>query len=152
MSISAESVKQLREETGVSIGKCKQALEEANGDMDKAREVLKSYQEKAAAKKADRELGAGMVASYVHGNGQMGSLVALQCETDFVAKNEDFVKLANDIAMHVTAMGNDDMESLLEESFIKNPEQTIQGLVDAHIQKLGERIVLANVVRITAKA
>jgi elongation factor Ts len=105
MEISMEMVKQLRDETNVAIMQCKRALEEAGGDMDKARMALRKKSADIAAKKADRELAAGVVASYIHGNNTIGALVELNCETDFVAKNEDFKKLAYDIAMHVAAVG-----------------------------------------------
>lgn len=148
-NVTAEQVKELRDETGISIGKCKEALEEAGGDMDKAREVLKEASAKAAAKKADRELGAGIIVAYVHSNQQVGTLLEMNCETDFVAKNEDFVALANDIAMHITAMSSESKESLLEESFVKNPELTIAKLLEEGIQKLGERIEIGNFTRTT---
>lgn len=144
-----DDIKALRDETGVSIGKCKEALEEANGDMDAAREVLRSFSEKAAAKKADRDLGAGMVVSYIHGNGQIGALLELNCETDFVAKNEDFVALANDIALHITAMMPETKEDLLAQPFVKNPEVTIESLIKEGIQKLGERIEVGAFSRIS---
>ena len=144
-----DDIKALRDETGVSIGKCKEALEEAGGDMDKAREILRSFSEKAAAKKADRDLGAGMIVSYVHSNGQIGALVELNCETDFVAKNEDFIALANDIALHITAMMPETKEELLEQPFVKNPEVTIEGHIKEGIQKLGERIELGAFSRLS---
>lgn len=104
MAISTDDVKKLREETGISVMQCKAALEEADGDMEKARIILEKKSKAAAAKKSDRELGAGCVASYIHGEGTVGALVELLCETDFVARNEDFKKLAYDIAMQVAAV------------------------------------------------
>jgi len=101
--ISTEQVKALRDSTGISIMQCKKALEEADGDMDKARIILEKQSKAVAMKKSDRSLGAGVVSSYIHTTGSIGSLVELSCETDFVAKNEDFKKLAYDIAMHVAA-------------------------------------------------
>ena len=83
---------------------CKKALEEAGGDMEKAVEILARKSADIARKKGDREFGAGVIASYIHGNHEVGTLVQLSCETDFVAKNEEFVKLAYDIAMHAAAM------------------------------------------------
>ena len=147
MTISAEDVKKLRDETGVSIGKCKEALEEAEGNMEKAREVLKSFSEKAAAKKSDRELGAGMIVSYIHSNGQMGTILELNCETDFVAKNEGFVALANDIAMHITAMMPENRQELLSQPFVKNPENTVEEMIKQATQKMGERIELGSYTR-----
>lgn len=104
MAITTEQIKQLRDETGVSIAQCKQALEESQGDMDKARAILGEKSAASAAKKADRELGAGAVAAYVHATGTVGAMVELRSETDFVSKNEDFRKLAYEIAMHIAAM------------------------------------------------
>lgn len=102
MDISTDDVKALREKTGVSIMQCKKALEEANGDMEQAVVLLKKRAGAIAEKKADRELGAGSIAEYVHNN-EVGALVHLSCETDFVSKNEDFVALAREIAMQVAA-------------------------------------------------
>lgn len=100
-----EQVKALRDETGVAVMQCKKALEEAGGDMDKARMALRKKSGELAAKKGDRALGSGVVAAYIHGDaGSIGAMVELSCETDFVAKNEDFKKLAYDIAMHVAAL------------------------------------------------
>jgi len=101
---STEEIKQLRDETGVSIMQCKKALEEAGGDMEKARVILRKASAAIAAKKSDRELGAGVAAAYTHTGGTVVGTVVLACETDFVAKNEEFAKLAYDIAMHVAAM------------------------------------------------
>jgi elongation factor Ts len=149
MEISVEQIKALREETGVSIGKCKQALVEAAGDMDKARELLREISAKAAAKKSDRELGAGIVQSYIHPNNTLGVLLKLSCETDYVARNEDFVALAGDIAMHIAAMGTETLEELPEQPFIKNPELTIGKLIEAATLKIGERLEVAEFSRFT---
>lgn len=146
MEISLELIKTLREETGVSIAKCKEALTEAGGDIEKARVVLASYSESAIAKKADRELGAGIIASYIHNSKLLGSLIELNCETDYVAKHEDFVALANDIAMHATAMGST-LETIMSEQFVKNPDMTISDLIAAATQKLGERISIRRISR-----
>ncbi len=97
-------VKQLRDETNVAIMQCKKALEDAGGDMEKARIALRKKSAEIATKKADRTLGSGVVAAYIHGNSTVGAMVELNCETDFVAKNEDFKQLAYDIAMHVAAV------------------------------------------------
>ena len=147
MEISVEQIKALREETGVSIGKCKEALTEANGDMDAARSLLRSLSAKAAAKKADREIQAGIVQSYIHPNNSIGVLIKLACETDYVARNEDFISLAGDIAMHIAAMGTESVEELLEQPFVKNPEITISGLIEESVLKIGERIEVAEFVR-----
>ena len=101
--ITTELVKELRDATGVSVMQCKKALEEAGGDMGKALVILKKRSSAIAEKKADRALGAGTIQAYIHGNKTVGALVHLSCETDFVAKNEEFIALAYDIAMQVAA-------------------------------------------------
>lgn len=103
MEITSAQIKELREKTGISVMQCKKALEEAAGDMDKAIIILKKKRSEAADKKSDRKLGAGAVGSYIHNTKEAAALVLLASETDFVSKNEEFVALANDIAMHVTA-------------------------------------------------
>lgn len=144
-----EDIKALREESGVSIMKCKQALEEASGDMNKAREILREISSKAAAKKADRDLGAGIVQAYIHPNNTIGVLINLSCETDYVAMNKDFIALANDIAMHIAAMMPEDVVGLLEQPFVKNPEVTISKLIEEATLKIGERIEVAEFTRYT---
>ncbi len=101
--ITMDQIKELRDVTGVSVMQCKKALEEANGDQEKAILLLRKISGDVASKKAERNLGSGTVASYVHGNHGVGSMVILSCETDFVAKNEDFRALAYNIAMHIAA-------------------------------------------------
>ncbi len=103
MEITSAQLKELRDATGISVMQCKKALEEAGGDMDKARIILQKKGGEIALKKSDRVLGAGVIGSYVHGTHEVASLVHLACETDFVAKNEEFVALAREIAMQVTA-------------------------------------------------
>jgi elongation factor Ts len=103
MEITLDTVKQLRDKTGVSIMQCRKALEEAEGDMDKAEVILKKRSGAAADKKADRELGAGAIGTYVH-DGVVGAMILLSSETDFVSKNEEFGDLARAIAMHVAAV------------------------------------------------
>lgn len=104
MAITTEQIKELRDTTGVSVMQCKKALEEAGGDMDKAKVILAKLSARAAEKKADRSLGAGTVAAYIHAGGAVGSMVELSCETDFVSKNEEYKELAREIAMQVAAM------------------------------------------------
>lgn len=100
--VSIDQIKELRERTGISIGQCKKALEDAGGDLEKAVVLLSKKGGDIAAKKSGRELKSGVVDAYIHG-GKVGAMVELFCETDFVAKNEDFKKLAYDIAMQVAA-------------------------------------------------
>jgi elongation factor Ts len=102
MEISIDVIKTLRDKTGVSVAQCKKALEEAGGDIEKAEVLLRKKSGAAADKKSDRELGAGVIGSYVH-DGAVGAMVVLSCETDFVAKNPEFPALAREIAMQVAA-------------------------------------------------
>lgn len=104
MKVTTEEVRKLREKTGISIMQCKKALEDADGDHEKAIVILKKKGSAVAGKKATRELNSGSVQAYVHGTGDVGSMVELRCETDFVAKNKEFISLAYDIAMHVAAV------------------------------------------------
>lgn len=99
-----DEVKQLRDATGVSIMQCKKALEEAGGDIEKAKVVLRKLSAGAAARKSDRELGSGTIQAYVHTGNQVAAVVVLACETDFVSKNAEFIKLAYEIALHTAAM------------------------------------------------
>ena len=101
--ITSEQVKELRDLTGISIMQCRKALEEANGDMEKAKTFLRKKGADVAAKKADRTLGASRIAAYVHSSGNVAAMVELSCETDFVAKNEEFYNTARDIAMQIVA-------------------------------------------------
>ena len=137
--ISAESVKQLREKTGISVVQCKKALEDAGGDFDAALTLLSEASADIAKKKGDRELAAGTVAAYVHATKQMGALVLLNCETDFVSKNQEFADLAYAIAMHAAAMRPENKQALLEQPYIKDPSKTIARLLEEAVQKFGER-------------
>lgn len=147
MEITADMIKVLRDETGVSVMQCKKALEEAGGDMEKARIALRELAKVQAEKKAERTIGAGMITSYIHSNKKMGVILQLNCETDFVAQNEEFVAAANQIAMHVGAMDPEDLTALLAQPFLLNPEITIQQVVDNVIQKTGERVEIGRFVR-----
>ena len=142
-----DTIKELREETGLSFAQIKKALDEVGGDKEKARAVLSQYSAAQAEKKAERELGAGVVSAYIHTNKTVGVLVELACETDFVAKNEEFIELAHDIAMHICAMaptsidnedGLGEETALMKQSFIKNGELTVEQRIQAAVQKFGE--------------
>ncbi len=143
---SAEQIKELREETGVSVGEIRAALEEAKGDVAAALEVLKRRGAAIAEKKASREVHEGRVETYVHG-GTIGAMVALLCETDFVARSSDFQELAHDLAMQIAAMDPQSDEELLASPFIKDPNQTIQQRIEATVAKVGENIRVGRFVR-----
>ena len=104
MAVSLDQIKELREMTGVSMMGCKKALEENDGDIQKTVDYLRKKGEAKAAERSDRSTSQGVVSSYIHGNARLGVLLQLGCETDFVAKTDDFKALAYDIAMHVAAM------------------------------------------------
>ena len=151
-----DTIKELREETGLSFAQIKKALDEANGDKEKAREVLAQYSSAQAEKKADREIVQGVVSAYVHGSGTIGVILELGCETDFVAKNEEFVALARDLAMHVCAMaptsinnedGLGEETALMKQAFIKDPELTVEQKIQAAIQKFGENTKVTRFTR-----
>jgi elongation factor Ts len=118
-NISVEQIKSLRDETGISVMQVKKALEQANGDVAKAKILLQKKGAEIAAKKSDRTLAAGLIASYIHSNGAFGALVELGCETDFVARNPEFKELAEDIAMQVVAQN----PSFLRETDIAEEER-----------------------------
>jgi elongation factor Ts len=131
MEITTELVKELRDKTGVSVMQCKKALEETGGDMEKATMLLLKKSADIASKKSDRTLGAGVVSTYVHSTGNVGVMLELLCETDFVAKNEEFKALARDIAMHATATNpqflkmediDEHANGLAKEMFLKEVE------------------------------
>ncbi|MEX0917977.1 MAG: elongation factor Ts [Candidatus Paceibacterota bacterium] len=122
MDISSAQIKELRDQTGISVMQCKKALEEAGGDMDKARIILEKRRSEAAAKKSDRALAAGTVGVYVHNTNEVAAMVLLACETDFVAKNEEFSTLAREIAMHVAAQAPE---------FVSRDEVTDEALTKA---------------------
>lgn len=151
MAVTAQEIKQLRDKTGVSMMQCREVLEEAGGDMDKALELLKQKGAVSASKKSDRDLGAGTVQAYIHGQGSIGAMVELLCETDFVARNEEFQTLAKDIAMQVAAtddsMLDEGVQTVLAQPFFKDPSVTIGGLIEAAVQKFGERTELGRFVK-----
>lgn len=146
---TTEQVKKLRDETGVSIMQCKKALEDAKDDMEKAKIILRKKGGDIAAKKSDRTLGSGTIASYIHANGGVASMVELSCETDFVAGNDEFKTLARDLAMQVTATNpefvrkediTDEVRSKVAEVFAAEVaskpeamrEKILQGKLDAY--------------------
>ncbi len=193
-TISSEQIKELRNQTGISVMQCKKALEETGGDMEKALVVLRKKGAEVAAKKSDREFGAGVIGVYVHNTNEVAAMVQLACETDFVAKNEQFVALARDIAMQVAALNPTfikreevdeeaqeaakavfsaevqdkpaDLQEkilqgkldayfkeqiLLEQSFVKNLEQTIGDMLKGAIQAFGENIDVIAIERLSVK-
>ena len=155
MAITTADIKALRDLTGAGIMDSKRALEEAGGNMDKAQEILREKGIASAAKKSDRQTDQGLVESYIHSGGRIGAMVEANCETDFVARTEDFKTLAHDIAMQVAAMNPkyvdestipegeevDPSEAcLLQQPYIKDPSMTIDELIRETVGKVGENI------------
>ncbi|KRP37796.1 MAG: elongation factor Ts [Opitutaceae bacterium BACL24 MAG-120322-bin51] len=190
VQITAKMVGELRESTGGGLMNCKKALVETNGNFEEAVALLRKKGEATAAKKAGRDASEGVIETYIHLGGKVGVMVELNCESDFVAKNEDFKALARDIAMHIAAVdpaciSRDDIDPaiieaerkvveasaegkpeaaiskivegklnrflaescLLEQAFVKNPDQTVQELLTAMISKMGENMVVKRFVR-----
>lgn len=140
-------IKKLREKTGAGISDCREALKQSENDLAKAEAWLKEHGIEKAAKKADRETKQGLVESYVH-NGKIGVLLELNCETDFVARTDDFRKLAHEVAMQISAMNPKDVEDLLKQPYIRDPKMTISDLVKSTIAKLGENISIKRFSRL----
>ena len=192
MQVSAQMVKELRERTGAGMMDCKAALAETGGDLEKAIDTLRKKGLAAAAKKAGRVAAEGLVHSYIHPGGKIGVLVEINCETDFVARTEQFQELAKDVAMHVAAadprfvrreevtedvlareraiyaeqaaasgkpaavvekivVGKMDKfyaeACLLEQPFVKNPDQTVGQMVQEQVAKIGENIQVRRFAR-----
>ncbi len=187
-----EQIKKLREQTGAGVVDVKKALDEAKGDEAKAIEILRKSGQAKAMKKADRDAHEGTIGMYVHSNQKMGAMVKILCETDFVARNDDFRTFANDIAMHITASAPqcvrpEDVDAafiasereiwqaqlvnegkpveimekimagkenklrsesaLLTQAFVKNPEKTVQDLLNELVSKIGEKIEIGEFAR-----
>ncbi len=140
--VSVSDIKQLRDETGLSMMQCKQALEKSGGDKGKALAELTAMGAALAGKKGDRLLGSAALVSYIHSTGKVGVLLELSCETDFVAGNDEFKALARDIAMHVAAMRPTSKEELAAQAFIKDGERTIAQLIQGAVQKFGENTAI----------
>lgn len=135
-----ELIKKLREETGAGVMEVKQTIEKFNGDYDKSLEDLMKKVSAKAAKKADRTAGDGLVFSYIHNNGKLGSLVLIACETDFVAKTEDFQALGKEVSMQICTDEYGSVEELMKAAYMRDESKTIKDLVEEAIAKLGEKI------------
>jgi len=144
---TTNDIKALREKTGAGMMDCKKALDAENGNMVKAEEWVKAKGLAKAEKKADRETHEGYIASYVHLNSRLAAMVEIRCETDFVARNDEFQTMARDIAMQVASMNPTDVAELLEQDFIKDPSMTIEGYLKSVSGKIGEKFVIQRFVR-----
>ncbi len=155
--IGAADVKALRDRTGAGMMDCKQALEEAGGDTERAIEILRKKGAASAAKRSARGTEEGVVASYVHADNRQGALVEVQCETDFVARNEDFKEFARQVAIHVTAMNPQhvsldeipEQDREREKNFLEEkaredgkPDEVIEKIVEGQLRKWANELVL----------
>lgn len=147
MNFSLDTLKKLRAETQAGVSDCRQALEDASGDYKKAKKLLIDRGLEKASKKEDRETAMGIIESYVHANGKVGVLVELRCETDFVARNEEFKKLAHEIALQIAAMNPKNVKELLKSPYIRDAKMTIGDLVKLTIAKIGENITVSRFTR-----
>ena len=192
MASDIQKIKDLREETGAGMMDVKKALDETEGDLDEARRILRERGQAAADKKSSREAGEGLVEAYIHFNGRVGTLVEVNCETDFVARTPEFKEFARNIALHVASMdpmtvGVDDIPqdvldeereiaekqaaemgkpenvtrqivdgrikkrtaemALLTQPYVKEPDKTVEDLLNETIQKVGENVVIRRFVR-----
>ncbi len=138
--IDPKEVQRLRAETNAGVMDCKRALEDAGGDYQKAKELLKERGLASAAKKAGRAAREGVVASYVHAGGKIGALVEVASETDFVARNPEFQKLAQEVAMQVAAMKPAGLEELYAQPYIRDASKTVKDLVAAVAISTGENV------------
>ena len=145
MQITMEQIKKLREETGAGVMDVRKALTECKGDEGKAREWIKQKAMVRAEEKSERETAEGYVFAYVHFNGKVGALVKLACETDFVAKTEDFQKLGKELAMQVASMRPKDAAELMAQDYLRDPSQTIENLVKAVSGKTGENVRILDI-------
>ena len=142
-----QSISKLRELTGAGILSCKQALTESGGDIKKAQDIIRAKGLDIAKKKADRETKEGQVFTYIHTGGKLGVMVEINCETDFVARSEDFCRFTRDLAMHIAAMNPADVQGLLQQPFVKDPGKSIQDLLNELVAKIGENTIIGRFVR-----
>ena len=147
MKISIDQVKKLRKETGAPIMECRTALEKYEGDGKKAKEWLKAKGLEKAEKKSQRKVGAGLVEAYTHTDGKIGVLIEVLCETDFVARNQDFKNFAHELALQVASMNPKNIDELLSQPWIRDETKKISDLVKEKIAQFGENIKISRFER-----
>jgi len=162
LKISTEMIKELREQCGAGIMDCRNALLEVEGDMEKALQVLKEKGMLKAEKKAERATSQGLIEAYIHTGGRIGAMVEVNCETDFVARTDEFKELAHDLAMQVAALSpqfiteeeipeGTDVEPqtacLLLQPFIRDPNKSVRDVVVETVVKVGENIKVSRFAR-----
>jgi len=142
-----EIIKKLRELTGAGVMDAKSALEEANGDIHRAQEILKQKGLTSAKKRADRSTQSGLVYAYIHRQNEIGVLIEVNCETSFVAHTDEFRELAHELALQIASMSPNDVDDLLKQTYIRDSKMTIQDLVNETIAKTGENIIIHRFTR-----
>lgn len=147
MQVKLEDIKKLREETSAGVSDCREALKDAKGDYENAKKLLIERGLEKAAKKEGKETHQGIIESYVHA-GKIGVLVELRCETDFVARTDEFKQLAHEIALQTASMNPKNVADLLKEPYIRDASLTIEALIKQTIAKVGENITVATITRI----
>jgi elongation factor Ts len=164
VSFDAKDVKALRDRTGAGMMDCKRALEEAGGDTDKAVEILRVKGQAKAAKRGEREAGEGVVSSYVHANDRIGVIVEVDCETDFVARNDEFKAFARDIALHIAAAApswvsedevppeelDEERRVLAQQADSSKPPEVQEKMTEGRLRKWLEEVVLLNQEHVNA--
>lgn len=145
--IDVQLIKKLRDATSASVGDIREAVVEADGDEKKALALLQKKSAKIAEKKGERATGEGIVYAYIHANNKVGVLLQLSCETDFVAKTQDFQDLAKELSMQIAAMNPSDVEELLAQDYIRDTSKKVSALVKDVVGKLGENIQIARFER-----
>ena len=157
MMVEIETIKKLREETGISLGDCKKALEESNGDISLAKEYLKKRGAAVALKKTEREVSAGIIDSYIHSNKRLGVLLEINCETDFVARGEEFQNLAHEVCLQIASMKpmylkeEEIPQSVLEKEKeiiteqvkeMNKPAEVLEGIIKGKLEKYKKEVCL----------
>jgi elongation factor Ts len=151
MSIDVEQIKKLREQTGAGVMEAKRVLEETAGDFEKSLKILMEKGLAKLEKRVDKAAGEGLVFSYIHSGAKVGSLLMLGCETDFVAKTEEFQKLGKEIAMQVATEDYADAASLVDAEYVRDGSKKIGDLIKETVAKLGEKIEIRSFTRYSIK-
>lgn len=147
MDVSIDLLKKLRQETSAGIADCRVALSDAKGDYHKAKKLIVARGLEKASKKEGKETTQGVIASYVHQTGKVGVLVELKCETDFVARTDEFQHLAHEITLQVAAMNPKNVEELSKSPYIRDPKVAISDLIKQTVAKVGENITVSKFIR-----
>lgn len=148
MKTKLDDLKKLRAETSAGVSDCRQALEDAGGNFEKAKKLIVERGLEKAAKKEGKETSQGIVESYIHSNAKVGVLVELRCETDFVARTDEFKELAHELCLQVASMNPKNVDDLLKEEYIRDPKMTIKDFVKQTVAKVGENITIARFSRL----